>query len=1283
MANNSNNNEVSISFKAFNQEFNKAMSEMSKETTELRQQMKLQQEQMKHNASETEKLEAKMNGLQQIYDVTRQKTQATAQQLEHAKALWGENSEEAKKLETQLRRNQIAEQQAANALTETQQALERARQAQADQTDSLRQLQNLFTVTGQSVGDFSGLLGRDLTRAIQNGTASANQLDRAFDQIARSSLNAGRDLTELRASIRGLDSGSSVEEVRQDLARMGQEANNAEQEVNGLTDSLKSMAGAAVTAIGVGTAISTALDSASLDTSIKISLDVPDASKETVRQAIRDVEAYGVDGEAALEGVRRQWALNKDATDAANQEVVNASSVITRAYSGVDFTELIQETNEVAKALGISNIEATNLINRLLKIGFPPEQLDIISEYGVQLKRAGYNAQEIENILSRAAQEKSWNIDNLLDGLKEGRIRAVEMGNGLKESMKDAIRDVVGDTQKMSESQISAMEANFSKQEDALAKSLSNQEKALSKSHTQQQNALSKKLDAEYNAVSKNYDNQLRSLEKKLTAEYDAAVKNYDKQQKELEKSLAVEVREFEKASQEKIKIIDNEYKERMKLIDEEKYNQLKALDNQIDALNAKTEAEDKAIKERENTQKRAELSLRVSNAKTSEDRQNAIKELRDFEERISLEKIRENRKEQIDALKYQKETVKETSDARKEALKTEVDERKEQLKEQTSVEKEALQERHNAQKEAFQQRKQEDLKALSESNKAQIDGLREVNQAKLSALKEEQNNRKQALSERLNDEIDAVREAHQAELESFRAMNDEKLAIAKDPPDSAAVQSLFGQLEGWGKAIAKGGEEGSKAFSEMAQWLSQIEDATLREVIGTEIFGTMWEDQGDAIVSVLKDVAEGQVSVAEGQGTIQEMMDDLDTDPMTSLKQAVSDVKEALDPLLGIIANVVSSIANFAKENSVIASIIVAIVGIIGTLIGAFTALSPAILTITTLFGSGGAAGGFASILGKIIPIIMNLASKILPALRIAFGALSGPIGIAVTALTIAIPLIIKNWDSIKEFFVNLWNFIIDIFKKAVVAIADFLRENWQSIIAVITGPVGIIVKLIVDNWSMIKNKTVEIFTDISNFFSNIWSKISNIAKSVVDKIKGFFSFSDLIGTVKGKWDSIYSAIKTPIDNAKNAVKKAIDAIKGFFNFNFNWPKLKVPKFKIKGSINPLDWFGEGLPKIDIQWHAKGGVFNKPTLFNTASGMHGVGEAGPEAILPLNERVLGAIGKAIFDAAGGGRQEPQVIHNNYERMLEGAQFIIREEADVKKISREIYDLSKRDRKGK
>lgn len=57
-------------------------------------------------------------------------------------------------------------------------------------------------------------------------------------------------------------------------------------------------------------------------------------------------------------------------------------------------------------------------------MGFPPEQLDIIAEYGGQLTRAGYTAEEVQAIMALGVDTGTWNIDNLLDGLKEGRIKA-------------------------------------------------------------------------------------------------------------------------------------------------------------------------------------------------------------------------------------------------------------------------------------------------------------------------------------------------------------------------------------------------------------------------------------------------------------------------------------------------------------------------------------------------------------------------------------------------------------------------------------------------------------------------------------------------------------------------------------------------------------------------------------------------------------------------------------------------------------------------------------------
>lgn len=82
----------------------------------------------------------------------------------------------------------------------------------------------------------------------------------------------------------------------------------------------------------------------------------------------------------------------------------------------------------MASSMNMSNEEALAMVNSLLKIGFPPDQLDIISEYGSQLARAGYNAEEIQGIMAAGVETGTWNIDVLLDGLKEGRIVLSEFG---------------------------------------------------------------------------------------------------------------------------------------------------------------------------------------------------------------------------------------------------------------------------------------------------------------------------------------------------------------------------------------------------------------------------------------------------------------------------------------------------------------------------------------------------------------------------------------------------------------------------------------------------------------------------------------------------------------------------------------------------------------------------------------------------------------------------------------------------------------------------------------
>jgi len=301
-----------------------------------------------------------------------------------------------------------------------------------------------------------------LTEQVENTTKKLNQLKDAQadveSQFRRGDIGEDkyrkfrREIIKTEDQLRGFEtelkqvgSTNNLDEVEKDLEGVKKEADDA----SGAVDELASALGGVVAGAGIKGTIDKALDVSTLDTDIKLSMDIDPESAESVRRAISDVKAYGIDPGDALEGARRQWALTTDemleagATleeiNATNADIVKQAGALTRSYSGLDFTEVIQETREIAKELNITQQEAIGMADSLIKVGFPPDQLDIIAEYGQQLTRAGYSAEDVQNIIRAGVDTGTWNIDNLLDGLKEGRIRASELGAGLSGALEEAL----------------------------------------------------------------------------------------------------------------------------------------------------------------------------------------------------------------------------------------------------------------------------------------------------------------------------------------------------------------------------------------------------------------------------------------------------------------------------------------------------------------------------------------------------------------------------------------------------------------------------------------------------------------------------------------------------------------------------------------------------------------------------------------------------------------------------------------------------------------------------
>lgn len=104
-------------------------------------------------------------------------------------------------------------------------------------------------------------------------------------------------------------------------------------------------------------------------------------------------------------------------------------------------------------------------------------------------------------------------------------------------------------------------------------------------------------------------------------------------------------------------------------------------------------------------------------------------------------------------------------------------------------------------------------------------------------------------------------------------------------------------------------------------------------------------------------------------------------------------------------------------------------------------------------------------------------------------------------------------------------------------------------------------------------------------------------------------------------------TAIGSAMSSAKNTVQSATSAISGFFSrMKLRIPKIqmpKLPKFSMTGkfSLTP-----PSVPKLGVSWNAAGGIFTKPTLLG---GNQGVGEAGAEAVLPI-EKLSGIMARMM-----------------------------------------------------
>ena len=267
---------------------------------------------------------------------------------------------------------------------------------------------------------------------------------------------------------------------------------------------------------------------------------------------------------------------------------------------------------------------------------------------------------------------------------------------------------------------------------------------------------------------------------------------------------------------------------------------------------------------------------------------------------------------------------------------------------------------------------------------------------------------------------------------------------------------------------------------------------------------------------------------------------------------------------------------------------------------------------------------------------------------------------------MTVLGPLIEGAWANIQLVITTAWEVIKTVVETAINVVLGIIKAVMQIITGDWSGAWETIKGVFSTVWNAIQNVVQTIFTAIQSYISNTINAISSTISNVWNGISSTISnvLNGISNTVSNVWTGIKNSIGNAINGAKDLVSSAISAIKGLFNFSVSWPHIPLPHFSVSGSANPLDWLSQGVPSISIEWYAKGGIMTKPTIFgaNGNSLMVG-GEAGNEAVLPLNDKTLGAIGRGIAQTMG---DNP----TNINITITGN--VVREEADITRIADEV-----------
>ena len=320
------------------------------------------------------------------------------------------------------------------------------------------------------------------------------------------------------------------------------------------------------------------------------------------------------------------------------------------------------------------------------------------------------------------------------------------------------------------------------------------------------------------------------------------------------------------------------------------------------------------------------------------------------------------------------------------------------------------------------------------------------------------------------------------------------------------------------------------------------------------------------------------------------------------------------------------------------------------------------------------GIKSAISSVLDAIKSVISTAWENIKSVTSTVFEAVKSVISTVWNAIKSVITTVV---NAVKPVVTNAWNAIKSTTSSVFNAVKSVITTVWNAIKSAVTTVVNAIKSVVTSVWNAIKSTISSVMNGIKSTVSSIWNNIKSTISSVVNGIKSTVSnaFNSIKSTATSVWNGIKSAIINPIKSAQSTLNGIISRIKSAFsNMHITIPRPKLPHVNVSfGSF-----MGVQYPKFSIDWYAKGGFFNKASMI-------GVGEAGKEAVLPLeNKRNMKPFATAVaslmddMNANGNGGNGGNCTINITQYNT------INNDLDIKKVSQELAKQSERElrRKG-